>query len=321
MLKYFVYKNTYFIIGCLLLILVMALLSNYKTNIEGFTYNIEKKDYNLMLSCGPTWKSVITTSGFKFNNNDNENNIFYNTIYMLSTSLDDITQLFNNYTNTKFNIDCSNILYTTTDTKTFSKYTYNNNDITFFPNLMKENSYIEDFYPCFKKLVSKTNPVIYFDYDSKNTNNELYITMINNNNPNNKYRFKINLSPSGKTYMDDKLKNFLQTGYIAYSTSEPVSGFKLKLQKDLTKSDITVYKTQGKNDDILRDKNTPIITTLIDDLGNNNNILAFYNVSDNSGVSKYNLFSKSAKTKYMVGTINYAGNQEDVIVQIPNYTV
>jgi len=321
MLKYFVYKNTYFIIGCLLLILVMALLSNYKTNIEGFTYNIEKKDYNLMLSCGPTWKSVITTSGFNFNNNN------YNTIYMLSTSLDDITQLFNNYKNTTFNIDCSNILYTTIDTKTFSKYTYNNNDITFFPNLMKENSYIEDFYPCFKQLVSKTKPKIYFDYDSKNTNNELYITMINNNNPNNKYRFKINLSPSGKTYMDKQLKNFLQTGYIAYSTTEPVSGFKLKLQKDLTKSDITVYKTQGKNDDILRDKNSPIITTLIDDLGKidddtkTNLILAFYNVSDNSSVSKYNLYSTSSKTKYMVGTINYAGNQEDVIVQIPNYTV
>jgi hypothetical protein len=299
----------------------MALLSNYKTNIEGFTYDIQKKDYNLMLSCGPTWKSVITTSGFNFNNNN------YNTIYMLSTSLDDITQLFNNYTNTIFNIDCSNILYTTTDTKTFSKYTYNNNDINFFPNLMSANSYIGDFYPCFKKLVSKTNPDIYFEYNSKNTNNELYITMINKNNPNNKYRFKINLTPSGKSYMDEKIKNFLQTGYIAYSTSEPVSGFKLKLQNDVTKSDITVYKTQGKNDDILRDKNSPIITALIDDLGNTdentttNRILAFYNVSDNSGVSKYNLFSKSAKTKYMVGTINYAGNQEDVIVQIPNYTV
>lgn len=314
MLKYFVYKNTYFIIGCLLLILVMALLSNYKTNIEGFTYNIEKKDYNLILSCGPNWQPVITTAGFNFNNNN------YNTIYMLSTSLDDITQLFNNYKNTIFNIDCSNILYSTNN-NTYSKYTYNNNDITFLPNLMSANSYIDDFYPCFKKLVNKTNPDIYFDYDSKNVNNELYVRMINKNNPNNKYRFKINLSPSGTTYMNEKIKNFLQPGHAEYSSSDEVSGFKLNLQKDLTKSDIAVYNTKSSNSDILRGKNSPIITTLIDDLGNNNNILAFYNVSDNSSVSKYNLITTSSKVKYMIGTINYAGNQEDVIVQIPNFTV
>ena len=312
MLKNFVYKNTYFIIGCLVLILLMALFSNYKTtNIEGFTYGITKENYDSSINCGSSWNPVTTSSGFNFKNGN------YNPIYMLSTSSDDITQLFDNYKGTTFNTDCSNVLYSV-NKNVYSKYVYNNSTLKYNSSLLKQNSYIGNFYDCFKLLTNETNPTIYFNYNSRNANRtELTLTMINVNNSKNKYVFTIKLKSSGKTYMDNKLKEVLGESHNTYSSSTEVSGFYLKTLKDTTKCDMTIYKNSGSNDK-LTNINAPEIPTLISDLSDH--ILSMYNTSDNSRVSKYNLFTTSSTVKYMYGSIESAGNQDDVIVQIPNFT-
>lgn len=312
MLKYFVYKNTYFIIGCLVLILLMSLFSNYKTNnMEGFTYGITKESYDSSITCGSSWKPVNSSSGFNFKNDN------YNPIYMLSTSSDDITQLFDNYKSTTFNTDCSNVLYSVNNNN-YSKYVYNNSAIKYNSSLLTENSSIGNFYDCFKLLSNDTNPTIYFDYNSKNANKtELTLTMINVNNSKNKYVFTMNLKSSGKTYMDEKLKQFLNGSHNTYSSTTEVSGFLVKILKDTTKCDMTIYKKSGSNDK-LTNINSPTIPTLISDLSDH--ILSMYNSSDKSRASRYNLIANSSKVKYMYGEIEYGENQDATIVQIPNFT-
>lgn len=311
MLKHISYKNTYFIIGALILIILIALFSNYNTNIEGFTHRITREPYNSNISCGTNWNPASSGSGFNFRNRN------YNTIHMLSSNLDDITQLFNNYANTTFNIDCSNVLYNI-NRNVYSKYVYNNSAIKYNPSLLTKTSSIGNFYDCFARLVDDTKPTIYFDYNSRNSNRtELNLTIINANNRNNIYRFNIGLKRSGKTYMDEKIKDFLKNSHSTYSSTTPVSGFVLKMLRDKTRCDITIYKNRGSPDE-LKNTNAPNIPTLINDLSPH--ILSMYNRNDRSSVSRYNLITTSSRIKYMYGTVEYAGNQDDVIVQIPNFT-
>ena len=312
MLKNFVYKNTYFIIGCLVLILLMALFSNYKTtNIEGFSYGITKENYDLSINCGSNWKPVTTSSGFNFKNEN------YNPIYILTTSSDDITQLFDNYKSTTFNIDCSNVLYSV-NKNVYSKYVYNNSTLKYNSSLLTQNSSIGNFYDCFKLLTNETKPTIYFDYNSKNADKPyLTLTMISVSNSQNKYVFTIKLKSSGKTYMDNKLKEVLNGCNNIYSSTAEVSGFYLKTLKDTTRCDMYIYKN-SKSSDRLTNINAPKIPSLISDLSDH--ILSMYNTSDSSSVSKYDLFKTSTTVKYMYGSIEYGGNQDDVIVQIPDFT-
>lgn len=316
MLKYFAYKNTYFIIGCLILILLMALLSrHYVSTIEGFTYPITTEKHNPKISCGTNWTPVNTTPGFNFKND------IYTSIYMLTGSLDDITQLFDNYANTIFNIDCSNVLYSASQSKTFSKYMYNNSVIKFRPILLTQTSYIGNFYQCLKKMVNDTTPTMKFDYKSRETNNELTLTMTNKNNSNNKFVFRINLNPKGVKIVNNIITNSMKSSHSTYSTTTKVTGISLNALPNTQVSNIQIFKKVGNNTEVDSLKSEPLpkidnsIFTVLD-----NNILAMYNITNpSSSVANFNLIGTSPTIAYIYGTVEYGGNQDNVIVQIPNF--
>ena len=312
----------YFIIGCLVLIIIINLLSiKCNSTIEGFTHNIIKEKYDIKLNCCSSWTPTYTKSAFFFSNK------YYNPIYMLHSNIDDITQLFNDSRDIQFNIDCSNVVYTTIHKhrkpRSFFKYMYNNSAIEYNPFLIPEtSSYVGTIYHCFKKFVNDTKPTIYFNYDSKNANDtNLILTIQNEKNKINKNIFKINLSKDGKKIVDNKLIENLSKSHPVYSSSNNISGFGLAIlpNTNAKKCNIMVYKTTGINDS-LTNQNIPNITTLISDI--NNYVLSMYNVSNGykSKVSKYNLITKSSKIRYMYGTIESGDNQDYVIVQIPDFT-
>lgn len=317
MLKYFAYKNTYFIIGCLLLILLMVLLSRYYfSSVEGFTYTITTANHDPKISCGTNWRPVNTNAGFNFRNSN------YTSIYMLNTSLDDITQLFDNYANTIFNFDCSNVLYSTRQNNTFSKYMYNNSVIKFRPILLTQRSYIGVFYECLKKMVNDAKPLITFNYYSREPNKGwLQLTMTNKNNSNNKFVFSMNLKPGGVTLINNVIKQSLRIPHATYNTTTKVTGISLNVLPNTQTCNIRIFKQVGNNTEVdsLKSKPLPKIdNSILNQLGNR--ISSMYNKTDpSSSVANFNLVGGSNRIRYIYGTVEYGGNQDNVIVQIPNF--
>jgi hypothetical protein len=301
MLKSFIQKNLYFILGCLLIVILVALgIQSMNRQVEGLVGSEFKETSYTLSTCISSWTPVVPSeSGFYFKNNN------YKPIYVLSSPNDTINNLFQN--NKVFNVDCSNVLYSRNSNKTFNKYTYNNNTVLY------DNTSVGSFYGCFMKLINDTKPIIYYRYKSydKTPFIKIVFSYDGTKNIKNTFNIKLNLSDKGKETLDKVFLNYLIQTHKVYST-DIVSGFLLSLNKTdpvNVKYNAIIYKKDGTKDILT---NLPKIvedSTLLEILKKpemNKEVISIYDARNTS--AKYNLGSSTQTKSYVYGRINY-GNE------------
>ena len=307
MLKSFAQKNLYFIIGCLVIVILVVLgLQSMNRTVEGLDgSSITEILYTPSTLVSNSDPVVPSKSGFYFKNDN------YKPIYVLPSANSTINNFFQN--NKLFNVDASNVLYSRNQNNTFNKYTYNNT------NVLYESPFTGTFYECFKQMLSVTKPICY-RYITKNQNTFIKIIFnyngTNNADVKNTFCLKFNIKNSGdnnaKPKIDKVISDYLSKTHQVYSTGI-VSGYLISLNKTdpaNVKYTVIVNKTDGSKDTLTN------VPKIVDDsalLGilTKDNIISIYETRNNA---KYNLASSSES--YIYGRISFGNSYCYSISQI-----
>jgi hypothetical protein len=301
MLKSFIKTNLYFIIGCLVIVIVTALLSQITDNLFEGLATIADTDY-VPVQCNSNWVPIVPSdSGFYFKSNN------YKPIYVVDSAEENITNLFK--ANLLYNVDCSNTLYSKKPDGTFKKYLYDGKDILF------ENYSTGSFYDCLKKLIHETKPTLFLSYDSEDANDTSMILTFSydgGNNIKNTSNIKLNLTNEGKEIVDKKITNNsdLSKRHPVYN-NDIVKGYLIwldKTQPQDVKYNIRIYKKDDKKYDILNSQSNLLdinfFLQMLDSLILNTHIKTIHNYHS---TMTYNLALRGNENNFICGIINYGG--------------